>query len=422
MNKLPVLDVTNNNSLETDSEHRQVKFKRFIMHDIFEPLKVIKAKKSEVRNFKSSEFCVPVVYAKFGNNGIMYWGRKNQFTTYENVISIVYNGAIAAGKVYAQEEPTGILAESYFIRYKYKQVSFRANLYMSQVIEHKIYPIYSRENLAIWNGRVENESIDLPVTSDGKPDFDYMEDYIKELEEDRIKELEEDRIKELDAYLKATNLDDYELTDEDKKYSLSRKSTSNENGSLETDCENGQVRFKKVRIGSLFDVHPTKSYKLKNRELFATGGNVPVLSNSSTNNGIGGYCGLEPTEEGKIITFSDTTTGADTMFYQKEPFIGYPHVQGMYPYNSFAWNEKRYLYLISAIRKSAGDGWSYAVKFNRALVCELMVELPVTVDSEPDFDYMERYIRAIEKLTIADVVKYKDKVIDTTKMLVNSQS
>ena len=35
--------------------------------------------------------------------------------------------------------------------------------------------------------------------------------------EDRIKELEEDRIKELEAYLKATNLDDYELTDEDKK-------------------------------------------------------------------------------------------------------------------------------------------------------------------------------------------------------------
>lgn len=35
--------------------------------------------------------------------------------------------------------------------------------------------------------------------------------------EDRIKELEEDRIKELDAYLKVTNLDDYELTDEDKK-------------------------------------------------------------------------------------------------------------------------------------------------------------------------------------------------------------
>ena len=271
---------------------------------------------------------------------------------------------------------------------------------------------------------VKGIPMQLPVIEHTDPNHEYTVDDIDwQYMEDRIKELEEDRIKELDAYLKATNLDDYELTDEDKKVlSLSRKSTSNENGSLETDCENGQVRFKKVRIGSLFDVHPTKSYKLKNRELFATGGNTPVLSNSSTNNGIGGYCALEPTEEGKIITFSDTTTGADTMFYQKEPFIGYPHVQGMYPYNSFVWNEKRYLYLISAIRKSAGDGWSYAVKFNRALVCELMVELPVTVDGEPDFDYMERYIRAIEKLAIANVVKYKDKVIDTTKMLINSKS
>lgn len=171
-----------NSSLETDCKNGTLRFNRFIMHDIFEPLKVTKAKKSEVRNFKSSEFCVPVVYAKFGDNGIMYWGRKNQFTTYENVISIVYNGAIAAGKVYAQEELTGILAESYFIQYKYKRVPFRANLYMAQVIENKIYPIYSRENLAIWNERVENEIIYLPVTADGEPDFDYMERYIRAIE------------------------------------------------------------------------------------------------------------------------------------------------------------------------------------------------------------------------------------------------
>ena len=26
----------------------------------------------------------------------------------------------------------------------------------------------------------------------------------------------------------------------------------------------------------------------------------------------------------------------------------------------------------------------------------------------PDFDYMERYIRALEKLAITDVIKYKD--------------
>lgn len=167
---------------EADHGNGQVVFKAFAMHDIFEPLKVTKAKKSQLSKVRTEEFCVPVVYAKFGDNGIMYWGKKGEFTTYENVISIVYNGVISAGKVYAQEEPTGILAESYLIRYKYGTVPFLANLYMSQVIEHRIYPLYSRENLATWNGRVENETIELPVTADDNIDFDYMERYIRAIE------------------------------------------------------------------------------------------------------------------------------------------------------------------------------------------------------------------------------------------------
>ncbi len=47
------------------------------------------------------------------------------------------------------------------------------------------------------------------------------------------------------------------------------------------------------------------------------------------------------------------------------------------------------------------------------------VSLPVMPDGNINFDYMERYIRAIEKLTIADVVKYKDKLIETTKQIVS---
>lgn len=36
----------------------------------------------------------------------------------------------------------------------------------------------------------------------------------------------------------------------------------------------------------------------------------------------------------------------------------------------------------------------------------------------PDFDYMEQYIRALEKLAIADVVKYKDKVVEISKGII----
>ena len=145
--------------------------------------------------------------------------------------------------------------------------------------------------------------------------------------------------------------------------------------------------FKKYRVGDLFDIHPTNAYKMSNADLYLTEGSTPVLSNSSANNGIGGYSGLEPTEKGGIITFSDTTTGGDTMFYQADDFIGYPHVQGMYPFIADKWDEKCSLYAISTIRKTAGNGWSYAVKFNRALVKELMIELPVIENPNPDHEY-----------------------------------
>lgn len=37
----------------------------------------------------------------------------------------------------------------------------------------------------------------------------------------------------------------------------------------------------------------------------------------------------------------------------------------------------------------------------------------------PDWDFMEKYIKAIEKIVIADVLKFKDAVIDRTKEAVN---
>lgn len=45
--------------------------------------------------------------------------------------------------------------------------------------------------------------------------------------------------------------------------------------------------------------------------------------------------------------------------------------------------------------------------------------LPVASTGTPDWHFMETYITAIEKLTIKDVVKYKNQMIKTTKQVVN---
>ena len=160
-----------------------LKWKEFRIGDVFEKLSARKAQKANVRKYKNSEFSVPVVYCKYGDNGIMYWGRQGEFTTYKNVISIVYNGIIAAGKVYAQKEATGILAESYFIKMKNtKESNHLSNLFCSTVLEKVLYPLYSRDHLATWDNKVENDKIWLPITNEGQIDLVSMNQIIASLQ------------------------------------------------------------------------------------------------------------------------------------------------------------------------------------------------------------------------------------------------
>ncbi|GAA9378037.1 restriction endonuclease subunit S [Helicobacter pylori] len=124
---------------------------------------------------------IPLVYCKKGNNGIMYWGKKGDFETYNNIISIIYNGVIATGLTYAHRDEVGILAESYFIKFKNGNPNFLCNLFIKTAIEKVLYPKYSRDNLATWANKVENELIFLPTNQHGKIDFHFMRTLINAL-------------------------------------------------------------------------------------------------------------------------------------------------------------------------------------------------------------------------------------------------
>ena len=162
--------------------------------------------------------------------------------------------------------------------------------------------------------------------------------------------------------------------------------------------------YKTFKIGDLFEIRPTKAYKLTNDGLFSNKGDIPVVSNSSLNNGIGGYVGLEPTECGNMITYSDTTT-SDAIFYQPFDFIGYPHVQGLYPKQN-GWSEKSLLYFIAAFKKAAGGKFDYANKFNRTIAAQLEVVLPTNGKGTPDLDFMSSRIRELEEERIRELEAY----------------
>lgn len=155
-------------------------------------------------------------------------------------------------------------------------------------------------------------------------------------------------------------------------------------------------QFSKFRLGDMFNIHPTKSYGLTNSKLFAHSGKVPVVANSSLNNGIGGYTNLKPTEKGNMITFSDTVT-SDGIFYQPSPFIGYSHVQGLYPYENIEphLNKNTCLYIVSAFKKATRGLYDYGLKFTRDNASNTFIVLPSLNNGYIDWEKMNQDIKEI---------------------------
>ena len=87
------------------------------------------------------------------------------------------------------------------------------------------------------------------------------------------------------------------------------------------------------------------------------------------------------------------------------------------------------LYIASIINSICKKQYNYARQYRKDSYLETTIPLPVIESSDPDHEYtpvdidwqyMKRYIRAIEKLAIADVVKHKDRMIAAAKQVINT--
>ena len=203
-----------------------------------------------------------------------------------------------------------------------------------------------------WKTHLKDTVIKLPQTLDGNPDWKYMEQYIKSLNH-----------KPLTTMNKSENV-------------------------LQLDIEN----WKEFKVGDFFDIHPTKFIEGVSAGDCVSYG-VPLVVNSAENNGIAGLCDMLPTEEGNIVTFSDTTDG-NTFFYQPKPFIGFAHVQGMYP-KTRKWSKEELLFLSTIMMFDSKGKYSYGRKMRRDIILEIKIKLPVDKTGNPDWQFMKNYIKSL---------------------------
>lgn len=154
------------------------------------PRKFVKAADTSVE--QNEEFTVPLTNAKYGNNGIMYFGRPGEWTTAEKTIGVVSNGAVAVGSVYVHTPATSVIDDFYLLTFpddaavqdhsragEDPRLTEEVLLFVATVLEAVIRPRYSYDDKAVWS-KVSQETIKLPQTPEGTPDWQAMHDFVAE--------------------------------------------------------------------------------------------------------------------------------------------------------------------------------------------------------------------------------------------------
>jgi hypothetical protein len=126
-------------------------------------------------------------------------------------------------------------------------------------------------------------------------------------------------------------------------------------------------------------------------------GKTPYISASNENNGIIQYIDLVPDFKGNCIV---TGKIGCTAFYQKDDFCASSDVNVFIPKN-FKLNEQIGLFLTTVINFSENYKWSYGRQCRVGDSNEIIVKLPSTNIGEPDWHFMEAYIKSIKSKRIS---------------------
>lgn len=326
---------------------------------------------------------MPRITVTSDNNGIGgYYADINDknYRIFENCISVSF-----LGTVFYHPYKASFDMKVHCLKPKNHELNEKEALYLLPIIRKQF-----REN-SYFNQTTSTDlpymKIFLPVDEAGNIDWAYMQE--------RIAELEQERIAELDVYLKISGLEDYELTDEDRKI-------------LENHNPYG---FGEFRITDLFSLQPA-SEKVSKLE-FAPNGKIPAYSSDTRNNGCLGFVNQKPTfyVTEKIPTYLIFGDHTKTTNIVHQDFCVLDNVKVLIPKEKIS--DEALLYITTAWKKAIPNlgyarHWSIANK--------VKFKLPI-INNGIDIIYMERYIRATEKLVIADVVRYKDQIISETKKI-----
>lgn len=271
-------------------------------------------------------------------------------------------------------------------------------MFIIGAIERVIKTKYSYNNKAT-KIELKNSLINLPIKN-GEIDYEFMERFIAELEAQRIEEMKVERNSQLESYLLATSLKDFDLTQEEKNV-------------LE-DFENGKLISCEYKLGDLFEIQNTLSF---NKNSLTEGNKYDYITRTSVNQGVLRETGFVNREN--INSSGNWSLGLLQMdfFYRRKEWYAGQFIRKIV--SKFKLNEFTILYFSAIFNKQKMNLLTGLVRDVDDTFLNTKINLP-SLNKQINFELIETYITAIQKLVIQDVVMYADKKIETTKSVIQN--
>lgn len=345
-------------------------WKVFRIDELFDVVKGKRLTKADMVEGKTN-----YIGATAFNNGITAKIGNSEYIHPAGTITVCYNGSI--GQTFYQEEPFWATDDVNVLYPKFT---------ISKHIALFICPIIYKDSLNYayvdkWTAeKMRGAKIKLPSTQDGSPDWQYMEEYMRKIEQ---------RTQTAISALVASQ---------------------NKPRKIDT------TYWKEFELSSIFDIVLSKGDIQAKR---MKEGDIPLVSSGKFNNGI---CAHIADGDGKAEMFNGNVITTDMFgksYYQSKPFYAVSHGRVNILIPRYKLNQYIAFYLISVLDSSFSSRYSFTGMCSQSQLKQEKILLPATPAGEPDWKYMEMYMRGVEAIAkekIALLTKKKQEPVQQTSI------
>ncbi|MDP0297784.1 restriction endonuclease subunit S [Glaesserella parasuis] len=313
---------------------------------------------------------MPYVSSTATNNGVdNFIDNSTNVRIFENCLTLANSGSVGSTFFHyytfvASDHVTALILEKPN-KYVY--------LFLSGIIK-RLEEKYSF-NREINDKRIQREKILLPVNEEGLPDWQFMENFMKQIEQDKITAV-------LNYYKKPFN------------------NNNLRGGGVETYLlpKNTWSTF---AIQDICDIY--SGVRLTKQEMI--NGNLPFIGASDSNNGITAFIANTNASLDRNVLGVNYNGSVVENFYHPYECLFSDDVKRL-KIKSERVGKYAYLFLKTVILKQKSK-YQYGYKFNAERMKKQKILLPVNTDNQPDWENIERYMQQIELEKIVCYLKSK---------------